>query len=225
VSIGVAAVSAAAVVAAAVFAAPVASGGVVDRDGRLPTCAIGDMPAGQRGYDDWASTLLDTERTLDEGYVPPDLVRVNGIRLAHGRPVRVRAFVAPRLAALARAAEQAGTSIAVTSGYRSFPDQMATFASLERAYGRDFAVASAARPGHSEHQLGTAVDLGGDMAWLAANAWRFGFVMSYPPAQSPARTCYKPEAWHYRYFGIDRAAAIHRSGLSPREWLWINGSG
>jgi hypothetical protein len=62
-------------------------------------------------------------------------------------------------------------------------------------------------------------------AWLARNSWRYGFVMSYPKARSPAKTCYKYEPWHFRYVGRTLAAAIHRSGLSPREWLWQQGGG
>jgi zinc D-Ala-D-Ala carboxypeptidase len=198
-------------------------GPAVKGPGPLAACAVGDTPASRRGYDDWAATLLDTERTLGEAYAPPDLVRVEVDHVAGGQLVRVRAFVAPRLTALVRAAGEAGAALTVVSAYRSFRDQTATFASLDQTYGHEFAIESAARPGHSEHQLGTTVDFGGDTTWLAENAWRFGFVMSYPPARSPALTCYKPETWHFRYFGIDRAAAIQRSGLSPREWLWTWG--
>jgi zinc D-Ala-D-Ala carboxypeptidase len=86
--------------------------------------------------------------------------------------------------------------------------------------GEDYPVQSAARPGHSEHQLGTTIDVEGGGVWLADNAWRFGFVMSYPPARSPAYTCYKPEPWHFRDLGRDRATAVQAAGVSPREWLW-----
>jgi hypothetical protein len=45
--------------------------------------------------------------------------------------------------------------------------------------------------------------------------------MSYPNA-STAVTCYDYEPWHFRYVGRDVAAAIHASGLTPREYLWAN---
>ena len=106
------------------------------------------------------------------------------------------------------------------SAYRSYDDQRRTFDSLVEAYGRDFALESAGRPGHSEHQLGTTLDFAGNDRWLAERAWEFGFVLSYPLDRSPARTCYKPKSWHFRYFGRARGAAIQASGLSPREWLW-----
>jgi len=60
---------------------------------------------------------------------------------------------------------------------------------------------------------------------MQSNAWRFGFVMSYPKDASPAKTCYRYEAWHYRYVGRDQAVAIHASGMSLREFLWAQMNG
>lgn len=189
--------------------------------GPLPACTIGDRPAPNATLDDWDRTLLDTEYALDRDYAPTDLVAVteSGVR-GDGS---VRALVVLDLEALGYAARKAGVELSVESAYRSYDAQRRTFDSLVDAYGHDFALESAGRPGHSEHQLGTTLDFTGHDEWLADNAWRFGFVLSYPEDRSPARTCYKPESWHYRYFGRDRAAAIHPSGLSPREWLWEHG--
>ena len=112
--------------------------------------------------------------------------------------------------------------IRVESAYRSYVDQAATFDQMEAAHGSAYALQAAARPGHSEHQLGTTIDFAGGGPWLADNAWLYGFVLSYPALSSPSLTCYQAEPWHYRYFGRDTAAAIHDSALSPREWLWIH---
>jgi D-alanyl-D-alanine carboxypeptidase len=54
---------------------------------------------------------------------------------------------------------------------------------------------------------------------MAANAWRYGFVMSYP-AGSFAVTGYDYEPWHYRYVGRDVAAAVRASGVPLRQYLW-----
>jgi D-alanyl-D-alanine carboxypeptidase len=99
---------------------------------------------------------------------------------------------------------------------------------------------SPARPGHSEHQLGTVLDVtsyGGNTpwdyadwgatkagAWMRNNAWTFGFVMSYPKGKSRI-TCYSYEPWHFRYVGKATAKAIHDSGLTPREWIWLHPNG
>jgi D-alanyl-D-alanine carboxypeptidase len=190
-------------------------------DGPLPSCTVGDRPAPNATLDDWDRTLLDTEYTLARSYAPTDLVPVSETGI--GGDGRVRALVVLDLAALGYAARKEGVDLAVESAYRSYDAQERTFDSLVAAYGREFALESAARPGHSEHQLGTTLDFDGGDAWLNENAWRFGFVLSYPADRSPERTCYKAESWHYRYFGRDRAEAIHASGLSPREWLWQHG--
>jgi D-alanyl-D-alanine carboxypeptidase len=91
-----------------------------------------------------------------------------------------------------------------------------------------------ARPGHSEHQLGVAIDFrtagatgtgnfGSTPAgrWLAIHAWEYGFVMSYPNGRTTV-TCYDGEPWHFRYVGRTQAAEIHASGETVREYLWAN---
>jgi D-alanyl-D-alanine carboxypeptidase len=56
------------------------------------------------------------------------------------------------------------------------------------------------------------------------NAWRYGFVMSYPKGAS-AKSCYDYEPWHYRYVGRDIGREVRLSGLTLREWLWrVHGS-
>ena len=96
------------------------------------------------------------------------------------------------------------------------------------------ALRTSARAGHSEHQLGTSIDVTseggaapweyGDWAttpagaWMADNAWRYGFVMSYP-AGSQVETCFGYEPWHYRWIGRDAAAAHRQSGLQLRQFL------
>jgi zinc D-Ala-D-Ala carboxypeptidase len=199
----------------------------------LPACSYGDVLTGRRAYADWSITLLDTTYRLPRDYAPRDRVDIRSAGLGGGHAVR--SFVVPDLHAMAIDARAAGAPFTVISAYRSHAAQEATFARWVKRVGRPAALRASARPGHSEHQLGTALDFaspdGGlpwehrDWAttpagkWLAANAWRHGFVMSYPKG-SFAKTCYKYESWHYRYVGKDLAAAITRSGLTPREYLW-----
>jgi zinc D-Ala-D-Ala carboxypeptidase len=182
----------------------------------LPECRYADEPAARTGYDEWRDTLLDTIFTLGPDYVPPDLVLVE---LPGGR-IALRELVVEDLLLMLEAARAEGIEITVASGYRSYRKQASVFEFVARTEGQAQALRSVARPGHSEHQLGTAIDFKGGAQWLRENAWRFGFVLSYPQGRSPAWTCYMPEPWHYRYFGRELAAEIHASGLSPREWLW-----
>ncbi len=192
-------------------------------DGPLPACRVDDRLTPARGEGDWARTLLDQEYMLEADDVPSDLVDLESQGI--DRAGSLRSFVVEDLTAMADGARDFGTPFRVTSAYRSFQDQVRTFASLEAALGRDEALRSAARPGHSEHQLGTTIDVDGGEAWLASHAWRYGFAMSYPPEHSPETTCYKPEPWHFRYIGRDAARTVRDSGLSLRAWLWERQAG
>lgn len=176
----------------------------------LPACSVAEQPVEHGGYQDWPKTLVDPGHTLAADYRPPDLQR----GVVGGQEVRLRSFVFGPLQEMVSAAESDGVSLVITSSYRSYASQQQLF---DDNPGKDDLIA---RPGHSEHQLGTTVDLSGGDEWLAANAARFGFALSYPDDRSPEFTCYSNEPWHYRYFGPERARQIASSGLSPREWLW-----
>ncbi|MGH2608056.1 MAG: M15 family metallopeptidase, partial [Tepidiformaceae bacterium] len=54
--------------------------------------------------------------------------------------------------------------------------------------------------------------------WLAANSWRFGFIVSYPEGKEEI-TGYAYEPWHIRYVGEEPAAAVRESGLTLHEYL------
>lgn len=204
----------------------------------LPVCAVADDPALAAAYDDWRVTLLDTRFALQETYEPPDLVAVSTAFPAESAASaggRLRGLVIDDLRALVSDAAAAGHLLAVQSAYRDYRYQADTFQYWVDRQGLDSATATSARAGHSEHQLGTALDLRSlhgpaawdleDWAmtpegeWVAANAWRYGFVMSYP-RERHALTCYAYEPWHYRYFGRELAAQIEASGLTAREFLW-----
>ena len=97
----------------------------------------------------------------------------------------------------------------VSSAYRSFDYQDRLYRRHVDQVGREAADLVSARPGHSQHQLGTAIDFGsisdgyGETAngrWVAQHAWRFGFSLSYP-AGATDRTGYSYEPWHFRYIG------------------------
>jgi len=202
--------------------------------GALPACRYDDVMTTPRGFDDWSITLVDTILRLPRSYVPPDLVPVSQAGIAgHGK---IRAIVIDDLKAMAEAAAAAGNAIGVESAYRSYDDQVATFNHWVATNGYAAALTFSARPGHSEHQLGLAIDFRSDPGgspftgswgqtpagtWMRLHAWEFGFIRSYPP-KAKALTCYSSEAWHYRYVGRDMAAAIHASGLTTRAYLWAN---
>ena len=199
----------------------------------LPTCRLADTLTQQRSYADWNATVLDTTYRLTTGYKPGDLRSTANAGLNGGHTVR--ALVITDLKAMTRAARAAGARLAVQSAFRSYSTQKSTFAYWSRVSGYSAALKSSARAGHSEHQLGTTVDFrsyGGSApwyysdwgntkagAWLKKNAWKYGFIMSYPKGKASV-TCYSYEPWHYRSVGRSKAAAVRSSGLTLRQYLW-----
>lgn len=209
-----------------------------------PACAYGDQPALLAHPDQWQYTLLDTTYRLDPEYVPPELVSLSTVLapVAPGQYVaseghQLRPEAARALVGLFREAEEAGVQLAVQSAYRSYEYQRSTFEHWVAVDGYEVALLTSARAGHSEHQLGTAVDLRSrhgppawdledwaatpEGAWVAANAHRHGFVMSYPRDEE-ARSCYSYEPWHFRYVGPELAATLHATDEPPRLHLWRN---
>ncbi len=220
-------------VAASGSGEPLATDGVAATP-RLPACAYTDIKTRFRSLDHWRKTSVDTRLMVGKRYAPDDLVPVGRANIAGSG--RVRRLMIDDLRAMAGAAKRAGKAIAVRSAYRSYQDQVATFNYWVRVSGRKAALKASARPGHSEHQLGTTIDFRsasstkapwdyadwattGPGAWMQANAWRYGFVMSYPKGKQSV-TCYTYEPWHYRYVGRPLAERIHASGLTTREYLW-----
>lgn len=180
---------------------------------------------------EWDTVVVDTGYRLDPAYVPPDLVPVSQAGFPDNGDT-VRALMVPDLAALRQAAVANRTPIMIVSAFRDAEYQRNLFEGRVLTRGPAEAAAFTARPGHSEHQLGTALDVldpGGTElttafgatptgAWLADHAHEFGFVLSYPEGERDT-TCYDYEPWHLRYVGRDIAGRIHESGMSPREWL------
>lgn len=198
-----------------------------------PDCAYMSVQTPHQDLDDWSFTLLDTLFQLSPSYAPTDLQILSDLGINSDK--QIRAIMANDLKQLMQEATAAGYLLVIQSAYRSYNYQAQTFAYWVEQEGEEAALKSSARAGHSEHQLGTAIDFrseGGppaweledwatspEGAWLAENGWRYGFVMSYPKGKETT-TCYIYEPWHYRYIGKENAADFNASGLSLREWIW-----
>lgn len=202
---------------------------------QLPACRYADVTTRFRTYDDWNRTMLDTIYRVSSSYHP---ATVYASTAGIGGGGKVRNIVVPQLRALKRAATAAGVPLYVRSAYRSYSTQQVVFNNWVQQVGYAEALKISARPGHSEHQLGTTIDFTHSPgaapwdwsdwattrtgAWMKANTWRFGWIMSYPKGKE-SRTCYSYEPWHYRFMGVARAKKVHDSGMTLRGWLWYRG--
>jgi LAS superfamily LD-carboxypeptidase LdcB len=170
---------------------------------------------------------VDRWHGLPPDYAPDDLVSV-GPRYDDAVNYQLRAEAAAALEALVAAAAGDGIRLYVISAYRPWSKQQQLYQGKLRRSG--WVQDTVARPGHSEHQLGTTVDLtdgdeetllresfGDSKAgrWLRENAWMYGFAQSYTRHNQP-ETGYAPEPWHYRYWGPDRARARHAEALGEQ---------
>ncbi len=173
--------------------------------------------------------LVDKEHPLPVDYAPTDLVSLDGLSVPVRRSgLSVRALVLPALSSLVQAARREGLNLVVSSAFRSYETQRALFASYARRDGEARANTYSARAGHSQHQLGTTLDFGDvtnafaetpEGQWLKANAWRFGFSLSYPRGHE-ARTGYQWESWHWRYIGFE-ACVLQRDFFDDLQYLML----
>lgn len=124
------------------------------------------------------------------------------------------------------AAASEGLILRVASGFRSYSTQQKLYNNYVKRDGVAAADRYSARPGYSEHQTGFAFDINKasgsftgtpECNWLAANAYKFGFILRYPEGKENI-TGYMYESWHYRYIGVEKAEKIYNSGLTLEEY-------
>ena len=179
--------------------------------------------------------LVNKQDALRGSYAPADLLPLGAELRMPDRPVvLLRAGARAAFEALTSAAlVEAGVDLRARSAYRSFREQCLTFDFKVRENGLEHADRYSARPGRSQHQLGTTVDITAEIwdwelepemaetaeaGWLATNAGRFGFALSYPAGQEDL-TGYAFEPWHFRYIGVEAAAELAASDLILEEYL------
>ena len=162
-------------------------------------------------------------------YAPTDLVTLD---VASQNPPVFRREAGDALLALFAAGEAEGAgAFQVQSAYRSYATQVSVYQGWVSQLGQAQADIQSARPGHSEHQTGLVADISpvplscalqacfGDTAqgrWLAANAWRYGWLLRYP-ADKTAVTGFTYEPWHFRYVGVPLATEMHDTGVTTLE--------
>ncbi|RJQ14630.1 D-alanyl-D-alanine carboxypeptidase family protein [Candidatus Parcubacteria bacterium] len=159
---------------------------------------------------------------LNENYTPKNLTQIDKKYIYNqGRDYYFHTNVLPSLKNLIDNASSSGVDIKILSAYRSFGEQAGLKSNYTVIYGSG-ANQFSADQGYSEHQLGTTVDftdskIGANLAgfektktyeWLLQNAYKYGFVLSYPPGN----TYYRFEPWHWRYVGKKLAERLQNEG-------------
>ena len=161
-------------------------------------------------------------------FAPNDLSMPNGVENEFSQPLREPAARAVEQLTAAAAAD--GVSLRIISAYRDYATQQSLYTRYVTRDGQAAADTYSARPGHSEHQTGLAVDFDdhgscylaacfADTAagqWLAANAATYGFVLRYPNG-AEAITGFQFEPWHFRFVGPELADEMKRTNTTTLE--------
>ena len=178
--------------------------------------------------EEWNLIVVNRWNELPEDY------SVELTELSNGQKVDSRIY--PYLQEMFDAARAEGIYPIVREGYRTAEEQQEILddkiqSYIIQGYSQVKAERTAkewvALPGTSEHQLGIAVDINADKSkcsnedvygWLAENAYKYGFVLRYPPGkQKITGTSYEP--WHYRYVGEEAAKEIYERGICLEEYF------
>ena len=126
-------------------------------------------------------------------------------------------------------AKKENITLIINSSYRSYKEQEEVYNMYLTNKGEEYADKYAARPGHSEHQTGLAIDLttygaNGEtfdqtdaFKWLENNAYKYGFILRYPKDKENI-TGYNYESWHYRYVGVETATKLKEENITYDEY-------
>ena len=173
---------------------------------------------------DSLTVLVNKHYALSAGYIP--VLENLGAPYGSGslRPEAALAF-----RTMADAARADGISLRSVSAYRSYQRQTNTYNRYLQYDSRASVDTYSARPGHSEHQTGLALDINvasiaahfentPAYAWLTEHCAQYGFILRYPKGKE-GLTGYRFEPWHYRYVGTEAAKACMDQGLTYEEYL------
>ena len=171
--------------------------------------------------------LVNKNSKLKNDFIPNNLVKLD-LNYSHAEKY-LKEEAALEFYKLSEEAKKLNYRIVVVSGYRSYTYQEKLFEYYVETKGMNYALMCSAKPGHSEHQTGLAIDVEGsnldynlfekskEFEWMKKNAHKYGFILRYPKGKENI-TGFKYEPWHYRYVGKEVATIIYNNKLTFEEY-------
>lgn len=162
---------------------------------------------------------------LNENYAPAHITEIpTEYAYSSSRTEKFMSEAWPYLKLMLDSARNSNIKLYVKSAYRSFSEQQSLKSYYTVTFGAGSANSFSADQGYSEHQLGTTADfittgLGGQLngfdktdayKWMLDNAYKFGFVLSYPKDNS----YYIYEPWHWRFVGVKLATYLYNNKMN-----------
>ena len=172
------------------------------------------------------TTLVNKYNKLPDDVNFDDLVTIDK-SYSNGDNKQLRKVAYDALVQMINAAKNDNIKLFVVSAYRTKQTQESLFNNSVKKNGVNHALLYSAKSGHSEHQLGLAVDLNSvsdsfentkEAKWLKDNAYKYGFILRYPKNKEYI-TGYGYEPWHYRYLGIDISTKIYQENITYEEYV------
>ena len=172
--------------------------------------------------------LVNKNNKLPKDYIPSELILLNNKYSIENKYLQKE--VAINFEKLSEDASKLGYKIIAASAYREYEYQEILYNYYVETKGLEYADNCSARPGHSEHQTGLAVDVMGsnndynkfeesnEFKWMENNAHKYGFILRYPKNKTHI-TGFKYEPWHYRYVGKKVATIIYNKNITLEEYL------
>ena len=172
-------------------------------------------------------TLVNKNNRLEKNFKPNDLIKLDLTCANENKFLREEA--AANFEKMCYEAKKEGYQIVAVSGYRSYFYQQELYHYYVEHMGEEKALKASAKPGHSEHQTGLAVDVIGsfgtynefedtkEFTWMKENAYKYGFILRYPKGKEII-TGFKYEPWHYRYVGTEVAKYLYEKQLTLEEY-------
>ena len=169
-------------------------------------------------------TLVNKYYQLSKEYVPSLVESYDGFLF--------EASASSSLIELCEEMERLGLDFKISNTYRSYDTQASIYARYLEKDSQNVVDSFSARAGHSEHQLGLALDFRSakeDITyfentdaydWLKENAHIYGFTQRYTEENS-IYTGYQAEAWHLRYVGKEMALVLKETQLTLEEALLL----
>ena len=170
--------------------------------------------------------VVNKNNKLPNGFIPKNLTKIS-LEFANEDKYMVKE-AKEQFEKLSRDAKKLNYNIIAVSTYRSYDYQEKLFNNYLKEKGEKHTLNYSAKPGHSEHQTGLAVDVMGsnndynlfeeskEFNWMKNNAHKYGFILRYPKDKYQI-TGFKYEPWHYRYVG-NVAKYIYDNNLTLEEY-------
>lgn len=192
---------------------------------------------------DWYESIQNTDTSkgnlllvnkfykLDENYTPESLTDIsNWYSWGPTGTHKITKETYEAFIDMYNKALESDIKLIVNSSYRNYKSQESTYNELKTMLGSKRADAQAARPGHSEHETGLALDIFSNKntstenfkdseayIWLKEHAHEYGFIERYPESKEYL-TGYAFESWHWRYVGIEAATQIYNEQITFDEY-------